>query len=36
LSNVRQRLELLYPDSYELEIKDEPSRYTATLRLKMD
>lgn len=36
LSNVRQRLELLYPDSYELEIKDEPGCYTAILRLKMD
>lgn len=35
LSNVRQRLQILYPDHHELEIKDEPNRYGVTLRLKM-
>lgn len=35
LANVRQRLELLYPGNYDLEIQDEPNRYAVTLRLKM-
>lgn len=35
LSNVRQRLEMLYPENHSLEITDEPNRYAVTLRLKM-
>jgi sensor histidine kinase YesM len=35
LANVRQRLEILYPDNHQLDIVDEPHRYTVTLRLKM-
>jgi len=35
LANVKQRLQILYPDSHDLEIIDEPNRYAVTLRLKM-
>jgi LytS/YehU family sensor histidine kinase len=35
LANVRQRLQMLYPDDHTLEILDEPNRYAVTLRLKM-
>jgi sensor histidine kinase YesM len=35
LTNVRQRLQMLYPDNYDLEISEEPHRYAVTLRLKM-
>lgn len=35
LANVRQRLQILYPESHTLEIIDEPNRYAVTLRLKM-
>lgn len=36
LANVRQRLQILYPDNHDLEILDEPNRYAVTLRLKME
>ena len=35
LANVRQRLQILYPEDHSLEIVDEPHRYAVTLRLKM-
>ncbi|MFN0212733.1 MAG: sensor histidine kinase [Saprospiraceae bacterium] len=35
LVNVRQRLQILYPDNHDIEILDEPNRYFVTLRLKM-
>jgi two-component system, LytTR family, sensor kinase len=35
LTNVKQRLELLYPGAYDLEVSDEPDRYAVTLRLVM-
>ncbi|MBU6341398.1 MAG: histidine kinase [Bacteroidetes bacterium] len=35
LTNVRQRLNLLYPDNHTLEVSDEPNRFAVTLRLKM-
>jgi two-component system, LytTR family, sensor kinase len=35
LVNVRQRLQILYPDDHDLHISDEPNRYAVTLRLKM-
>jgi two-component system, LytTR family, sensor kinase len=35
LTNVRQRLELLYPGAYDLDISNEPDRYAVTLRLVM-
>ena len=36
LANVRQRLELLYPDSYNLIVEDEPHRYAVTLQLQLN
>ena len=36
LVNVRQRLQLLYPEMYELTVKDEPGHYTVTLYLKLN
>ena len=35
LTNVRQRLQILYPDNYTLDVQDEPHRYAVTLYLKM-
>ncbi len=35
LVNVKQRLQMLYPDAYSLTIKDEPGRYTVTLHLSL-
>lgn len=35
LVNVRQRLNILYPENHRLEISDEPNRYAVTLFLKM-
>ncbi len=35
LTNVRQRLQLLYPEDHTLEVQDEPHRYGVTLRLKL-
>lgn len=35
LVNVRQRLQLLYPESHTLIVSDEPHRYIVTLQLKM-
>jgi two-component system, LytTR family, sensor kinase len=35
LTNVRQRLQLLYPDAHDLTIEDEPNRYAVTLHLKL-
>lgn len=36
LVNVRQRLQILYPEDHNLEILDEPNRYVVTLLLKMN
>lgn len=36
LANVRQRLELLYPGSYNLIVEDEPHRYAVTLQLQLN
>ena len=35
LANVRQRLEMLYPENHTLTVQDEPHRYAVTLHLKM-
>ena len=35
LANVRQRLQILYPEDHTLEISDEPNRYAVILRLRM-
>lgn len=35
LVNVRQRLQILYPENHTLLIQDEPHRYAVTLHLKM-
>jgi two-component system, LytTR family, sensor kinase len=35
LTNVRQRLDLLYPDAHDLTIEDAPNCYTVTLHLKL-
>lgn len=35
LTNVRQRLELLYPENHTLIVSDEPNRFAVTLHLKM-
>jgi LytS/YehU family sensor histidine kinase len=35
LVNVKQRLQLLYPNDYELSIRDEPGKYQVTLFLKL-
>lgn len=35
LTNVRQRLKILYPENHELIIQDEPDKYSVTLLLKM-
>jgi LytS/YehU family sensor histidine kinase len=35
LVNVRQRLQMLYPENHTLFIQDEPHRYAVTLQLKM-
>ncbi len=35
LANVRQRLQMLYPESHTLEVADEPNRYAVTLLLKI-
>ncbi len=36
LVNVRQRLKILYPEKYTLEVLDEPHRYTVTLMLQLN
>jgi two-component system LytT family sensor kinase len=36
LVNVRQRLQIIYPENHDLEIIDEPNRYAVTLRLKIN
>jgi LytS/YehU family sensor histidine kinase len=36
LVNVRRRLDLLYPDSYELDIENNPNTYHVKLKLKLD
>jgi sensor histidine kinase YesM len=36
LTNVKRRLELLYPRKYELKIKEEDNRYKVDLTLKID
>lgn len=36
LVNVKRRLELLYPDKYSLDIKDDQERYKVQLTLKLD
>lgn len=36
LVNVRRRLELIYPERYELEIQDEPNRYHVDLTIELD
>ena len=33
--NLKRRLELLYPDKYEIAFKQEPDRYEATLKLEL-
>ncbi len=35
LTNVRQRLKILYPDKYELTVQDEPNRYAVRLLLQL-
>lgn len=35
LTNVRQRLDLLYPENHTLTVSDEPNCYAVTLHLKM-
>ncbi len=35
LTNVRRTLELLYPDRYDLDIRDEPATYTVNLRIDL-
>ncbi len=35
LANVRQRLQMLYPESHELTIQNEPDRYVVTLHLSL-
>jgi two-component system LytT family sensor kinase len=35
LVNVKRRLNLIYPDQYNLKIKNEPNNYTVTLDLKL-
>ncbi len=35
LANVKQRLEILYPENHHLEVLDEPNLYKVTLLLKM-
>ncbi|MCS7035658.1 MAG: histidine kinase [Saprospiraceae bacterium] len=36
LANVRQRLDLLYPGKYALDIQDEPHRYAVTLHMTLE
>lgn len=36
LANVRQRLDMLYPNSHDLIIENEPTRYAVTLLLKLN
>ena len=36
LVNVRRRLNLLYPDHYQLDIKDNPKTYHVILKLDLD
>lgn len=36
LINVRRRLELIYPDSYSIDIDDQPQAYTVHLSLNLD
>ena len=36
LANVRQRLAILYPESYNLIVLDEPHRYAVTLQLQLN
>lgn len=36
LANVRQRLQILYPEKYTLKVDDEPHRYAVTLLLQLD
>jgi LytS/YehU family sensor histidine kinase len=36
LANVRQRLDMLYPEHYELNTEDAPDRYAVTLHLDMN
>ena len=35
LANVRRRLELLYPESYDLKIADSPDRYKVFLNVEL-
>ena len=36
LENVKKRLELLYPNRYQLDIKEHSEKYTTELELKLD
>lgn len=36
LANVRQRLDLLYPGKYTMDIQDDPDRYAVTLRMTLE
>jgi sensor histidine kinase YesM len=36
LANVKQRLEILYPNNHILEISEQPDRYTVTLKLNLE
>jgi sensor histidine kinase YesM len=36
LVNVRRRLDLLYPNNYQLKVEDAPSTYTVNLHLKLE
>ncbi|MEI9911060.1 MAG: GHKL domain-containing protein [Bacteroidota bacterium] len=36
LNNVKRRLELLYPDKYQLQIKDDETVYKVDLKLEID
>jgi len=35
LTNLRSRLEILYPENHSIEVQDEPHRYAVTLHLRM-
>ena len=36
LVNIHRRLNLLYPDRYDLKINDTPKTYSVNLKLKLD
>ncbi|MEM6698809.1 MAG: histidine kinase, partial [Bacteroidota bacterium] len=36
LVNVRRRLDLLYPEQYDLSVEDRPNTYAANLLLTLD